>query len=140
MPICYVTVSKEIPLLSMNQLTQIRKIVAKGLNSKARSLDLTHITLRLQTADRDNMLGDIEIEIYAQLYLRRLFTRDKRAEYISKHVMSTLNVGCATWINMCFVGYSRVNKDGDIFFSDADNAILRFTQIMRGISTKKIET
>lgn len=137
MPVCYITLSEKIPSLSNNQLIQIRKYVAEGLDSHSRRLDETHIAVRLQSSNRDLMLGDIEIDIFSQLYLRRLFSRDKRANAIAQNVSSYLNCGCATWINMGYVGYSRVSEKGSVYFSDADNPIIRWLQKMRGISTKE---
>lgn len=138
MPVCYITISDKKFDLSKQDLSQIRKIVAKGLNSNSRKLDESHISLRIQYSKRESMLGDIELDIFSQLYLRRLFSRDKRANYISKQVSNYLNCCCATWINMGYVGYSRVEVGGNVFYSDADNALLRMIQKMRGISTKKI--
>ena len=80
--------------------------------------------------------SDIELDIYSQLYLRRFFSRDKRANYISQKISSYLGCCCATWINMGYVGYSRSDTDGNMFFSDSDNFIIRFIQKVRGISTK----
>lgn len=137
MPVCYITLSNENLKLSKQSLNQIRKIVAKGLNSDSRKLDESHIALRIQYGVRECMLGDIELDIFSQLYLRRLFSRDKRANYISKQISDYLNCCCATWINMGYVGYSRVNTMGDVFYSDADNILLRLIQKLRGISTKK---
>lgn len=137
MPVCYITLSNENLKLSKQSLNQIRKIVAKGLNSDSRKLDESHIALRIQYGVRECMLGDIELDIFSQLYLRRLFSRDKRANYISKQISDYLNCCCATWINMGYVGYSRVNTMGDVFYSDADNVLLRLIQKLRGISTKK---
>lgn len=140
MPVCYITLSKEKPKLSNDNLIYIRKIVAKGLDSNSRKIDEYHISLRIQYSERECMLGDVELDIFSQLYLRRLFSRDKRANYISQQISDYLNCCCATWINMGYVGYSRVNVIGDVFFSDADNIFLQLIQKLRGISTKKRKT
>lgn len=137
MPVCYITLSDKVSKLSEKQLLQIRKYVAEGLDSRSRKLDETHIAIRLQYSERSCMLGDIEIDIFSQLYLRRLFSRDQRAHAISQVVSVYLNCCCATWINMGYVGYSRVSKGGSVYFSDADNIILRWIQKIRGISTKE---
>lgn len=136
MPVCYITLSDRCSCLDKKQIQQIRKIVAKGLNSNSKKLDRTHITIRIQHSLREGMLGDIELDIYSQLYLRRFFSRDKRANYISQKISSYLGCCCATWINMGYVGYSRSDTDGNMFFSDSDNFIIRFIQKVRGISTK----
>ena len=138
MPVCYITLSNRIPSLSKDQVIQIRKFIAEGLDSRSRKLDETHIAIRLQHSDRDYMLGDIELDIFSQLYLRRLFSRDKRANAISTNVSNYLNCCCATWINMGYVGYSRVSEKGSVYFSDADNIFIRWIQHMRGISTHEI--
>lgn len=137
MPVCYITLSENKPQLTENQVQYLRKIIAKGLDSNSRKLDETHIAMRKQYSSRDCMLADIEIDIFSQLYLRRLFSRDKRANFISKKASEYLNCCCATWINMEIVGYSRVDSDGDTFYSDSDNPIIRFIQRIRGISTYK---
>ncbi|MBB5266392.1 hypothetical protein HNP82_003549 [Catenibacillus scindens] len=137
MPVCYITLSENSPKLNDQQMKQVRKIIAKGLDSNSRKLDETHIAMRQQYGKRECMLGDIEIDIFSQLYLRRLFSRDKRANFISKHISSYLGCCCATWINMGFVGYSRVATSGDTFYSDSDNPFIRGIQKMRGISTKQ---
>lgn len=137
MPVCYITLSDKVPNLSKQQLMQIRQCVAEGLDSQSRKLDDTHIAIRLQRSKRECMLGDIEIDIFSQLYLRRLFSRDKRASIISQKVSNYLNCCCATWINMGCVGYSRVSKGGSVYFSDSDNIIVRWIQKARGISTKE---
>lgn len=135
MPVCYITLSDKISSLSKDQLIQIRRFIAEGLDSRSRKLDETHIAIRLQHSDRDCMLGDIELDIFSQIYLRRLFSRDKRAKIISQNVSSYLSCCCATWINMGYVGYSRVSEKGNVYFSDADNIFIRWIQKIRGIST-----
>jgi hypothetical protein len=64
------------------------------------------------------MLGDIEVEVFAQFFIRRFFSRDKRAEHISRRISKLLGIGCATWIHLNVMGYSRVTIDGQSFFSD----------------------
>ena len=137
MPVCYITLSDKVTNLSEKQIYWIRRYVAEGLNSRSRKLDETHIAIRLQHSDRSCMLGDIELDIFSQLYLRRLFSRDKRAFAISQAVSNYLDCCCATWINMGYVGYSRVSKGGSVYFSDADNFIVHWMQRVRGISTKQ---
>ena len=137
MPVCYITLSDKLSGLSKQQVLQIRRYVAKGLDSRSRKLDETHIAIRLQHSEREWMLGDIEIDIFSQLYLRRLFSRDKRAQAISHAISNYLNCCCATWINMGYVGYSRVSESGRVYFSDADNIIVHWIQKLRGISTKE---
>lgn len=136
MPVCYITLSQKNQNLSKQQLIQIRKIIAQGLDSTSRRLDENHIVLRVQCADPECMLGEIELDIFSQLYLRRLFSRDKRANYISQKISDYLGCCCATWINMGYVGYSRVDVGGDVFYSDSDNIFLRYIQKLRGVSTK----
>ena len=135
MPVCYVTVSEKNPYLSNKQLIFIRKAIAIGLDSKSRKLDETHISLRINKGNRIHMLGDIEIEVFSQVYLRRLFSRDKRAKKISTLLSHHLDCSCATWINMGFVGYSRACSDGSMFFSDSDNKLIHLIQKLRGISS-----
>lgn len=137
MPVCYITLSENNPKLTDEQMQYIREIIAKGLDSNSRKLDETHIAMRTQQSYRKYMLGDIEIDIFSQLYLSRLFSRDKRANDISKNISNYLNCCCATWINMEIVGYSRVATNGDVFYSDSDNLLVRFFQKLRGISTHK---
>jgi len=137
MPACYITLSENRSELTDKQMQYMRRIIAEGLNSNSRKLDETHIAIRTQWSQRKYMLGDIEIDIFSQLYLRRLFSRDKRANYISKKVSEYLNCCCATWINMEIVGFSRVATNGDVFYSDSDNLFVRFFQKVRGISTHK---
>ncbi|GMV22071.1 MAG: hypothetical protein AMXMBFR57_20200 [Acidimicrobiia bacterium] len=118
MPTCYVTVSEDSPELSEHDLLSIRDIVAEALNSGARLLDREHIVLRLQRGRRTHMLGDIELEVFCQFFIRRFFSRDRRAEQISARVKDLVSADCATWINMMVVGYSRVDVRGRSFFSD----------------------
>lgn len=137
MPVCYITLAENRLKLNAQQMQQVRKIVADGLDSNSRKLDESHIVIRQQFGTRECMLGDIEIDIFSQLYLRRFFSRDKRANFISKHVSDCLGCCCATWINMGFVGYSRVAASGDVFYSDSNNFFIRKIQKIRGISTQK---
>lgn len=139
MPVCYITLSENCPKLNTQQIRRIRKIIAKGLDSSSRKLDETHIAIRKQYGKSECMLGDIEIDIFSQVYLKRLFSRDKRANFISKHISEYLNCCCATWINMGFVGYSRVATNGDTFYSDSDNPFIQRIQKIRGISTHKLD-
>ena len=118
MPVCYVTLSESVPHPNIEEINSIRDIVAEGLNSKSRFLDRNHIVIRIQKGERVFMLGEVEIEIFAQLFLRRFFSRDKRAKFISQKVSELLKKDCATWINMGMVGYSRVTTQGETFFSD----------------------
>lgn len=121
MPTCHLTLSESVSDLALDQINQIRDIVAEGLNSGARYLDRDHIVIRIHRSQRELMLGDMEIEIFAQFFLRRYFSRDKRAKFISNHASCLLKVGVATWINMSIVGYSRVTVDGTTYFSDKSN-------------------
>lgn len=118
MPICYITLSESVPVPTKEEINYVRDIVAEGLNSKSRFLDRNHIVVRIQRGERQFMLGEIEIELFCQLYIRRYFSRDKRAKYISKKISDLLKKDCAAWINMCIVGYSRVTTQGETFFSD----------------------
>lgn len=118
MPICYITLSESIKELKGSEIELIRDIVAEGLNSKSRFLDRSHIVIRLQKSQRRFMLGEIEIDVFAQFFFRRFLSRDKRAKYISKKICELINYDCATWINMSIVGYSRVTKEGETYFSD----------------------
>jgi hypothetical protein len=104
--------------LTDEQLQKIRDVVADGLNSKSRLLDRHHIVLRIQRSKRVFMLGDVEIEVFAQFFLRRFFSRDRRAQSISREVSLFLRADCAAWINMGVVGYARVTTRGESFFSD----------------------
>lgn len=137
MPVCYVTVSDKIPMLTSPQLSRIREIVALGLTSKSRPLDNTHISIRVQQGKEETMLGQIELDIFSQLYIRRLFSRDKRANYISECISKELHSSCATWINMGYVGYSRVTPGGGNYYSDSSNPFIRWIQKAKGISTSE---
>ena len=137
MPVCLITVSECVSRLTDALLSKFRDIVATGLNSKSRYIDSSHIAIRVQSGSRAYMLGDIELEIYSQIYLRRLFSRDKRANYISKCVSDCIGRSCATWINMGFVGYSRVTTEGNAYYSDSENPFIRFMQKARGIYTNE---
>lgn len=119
MPICYITVSQEYEsILRKDNITEaIRTIVADGLDSKSRLLDKNHISLRFNISYRYSMLADVEIDIYAQFFLRRYLNRDKRANEISNRISKFLDLDCATWINLCQVGYSRYTTDGKSFYS-----------------------
>ncbi len=64
------------------------------------------------------MLGEVEIDVFAQFFIQRFLSRDKRAMAISRRISQLLNRDCATWINMGIVGYSRVTVGGEAFFSD----------------------
>lgn len=136
MPVCYITISEKVNKLSISDFEFIKKTVARGLNSSSRKLDETHIVLRVISGTRSNMLGDIEIDIFAQMYFPRLFYRDRRANQISKTISTKFNFCCATWINLGFVGYSRVDKECD-YYSDSDNRFIRMIQKFRGINTHK---
>ena len=118
MPTCYITVSERVPELSQEDLLSVRDIIAEGLNSGARLLDRDHIVLRVQRGVRAHMHGDLELEVFCQFFVRRFFSRDRRAQYISSRVKDLIARDCATWINMMVVGYSRVNVQGQSFFSD----------------------
>lgn len=136
MPVCYITVSEKVRDLSESDFSFIKDVVASGLDSSSRRLDATHIALRLIHGTSSNMLGDIELDIFAQLYVPRLLSRDKRANKISNSIGHHFDCCCATWINLGYVGYSRADKQND-YYSDSDNLVIRFFQKIRGISTHK---
>ncbi len=136
MPVCYITISEKVRELSNNDFIYIKKTVASGLDSLSRKLDETHIAVRIIHGTRYNMLGDIELDIFAQLYIPRLFSRDRRANQISKEISNRFDCCCATWINLGFVGYSRVDTEFD-FYSDSDSRFIRALQRVRGIYTHK---
>lgn len=125
MPTCYITLSDKFQDSHediKHCLNEIRDIVAHELDSKSRLLDRNHITVRLQSSLRENMLADIEIDIFAQFFFRRFFSRDKRANAIAKKTVSLVNADCAVWINLVQVGYSRHTRAGEDFYSvRADN-------------------
>ncbi len=117
MPVCYITTSESVEL-EESKIDTIRDIVAEGLDSKSRALDRNHVAVRIQRSKRQFMLGEIEIDIYVQFFIRRFFSRDKRARYVSDKISKLVNKDCATWINMSIVGYSRVTTKGETFYSD----------------------
>ena len=137
MPVCYVTVSEDLSTMTSSQLSHIRDIIAQGLTSKSRPLDRNHISIRVQNGNKDTMLGEIELDIFSQLYVRRLFSRDKRANYISECISKELGASCATWINMGYVGYSRVTPGGGNYYSDSSNPFIRWIQKVKGIATNE---
>ncbi len=118
MPTCFITLNAAMPDLTHEEVDKIRDIVATALMFGSRFLDRTHIAVRVQRSQRAHMLGDMEIEIFAQFFFRRFLSRDARAQAISRNVSRLVHANCATWINMSIVGYSRVTLDGESFFSD----------------------
>ena len=118
MPTCFVTLSESVADLSDEQIGTVRDIVAEELDSRSRRLDRGHIVIRVQRSRRAHMLGDVELEIFAQLFWRRFFSRDRRAQAISRRMTTVVSASCATWINMSIVGYARVTPTGETFFSD----------------------
>ena len=136
MPVCYITISEKVRQLSKNDFDFIKETVAVGLDSFSRKLDKSHISLRVIVGNRSNMLGDIELDIFAQLYFPRLTSRDKRANRIAKNISTRFDCCCATWINLGFVGYSRVDNEYD-YYSDSDSFLVRFIQKISGTYTHK---
>lgn len=121
MPVCYITLSEMVKEPNVAEIDSIKDFVAEGLISKARyarHLDRNHIVVRIQKSQRCHMLGEIEIDIFAQFDFQRYFSRDRRAKSISSQVSKLLKNDCATWINLSMVGYARVTKDGKTYFSD----------------------
>lgn len=118
MPTCYVTVSEDCRPLTDDDRLAIRIAVAEGLDSKSRRLDFTHVVLRENVGRRSDMLGNVELEVFCQFFVRRFFDRDRRANRISTEVGRLLQGNCAAWINMAVVGYSRVTAAGESFYSD----------------------
>lgn len=118
MPTVYVTVSENIEFNAELAGPTIRQAVARGLDSRSRRLDETHISLRVQQSSKSLMLGDLELEIFGQFFVRRWRSRDRRAYEIANEVARRLEVECACWINLATVGYSRVTTSGEVFFSD----------------------
>lgn len=58
MPVCYITLSENSPKLNAQQMQQVRKIIAKGLDSNSRKLDETHIAMRQQYG-KENVCWEI---------------------------------------------------------------------------------
>ncbi len=109
MPVVFAIVSEEIKNnVNLDRLQRIiREEVAKGLDSKSRLLDEMHISVCVINGKREYMLADIEINVFCQRFLRRYFSRDKRANFIAKTISCVLSFDVACWINMQTVGYSR---------------------------------
>lgn len=118
MPTCYLTVSDSVAEIKDEKIDELRTIIAECLMTRSRYLDKDHVCVRVIKGTRRHMLGEIEIEVFAQFYLRRFFVRDKKAFEISARTTQLFGYDCATWINMGMVGYSRVTKKGETFFSD----------------------
>lgn len=118
MPTCFITLSEVVSTLDDQQLDLLRDIVAEELSSESRVLDRNHVSLRVLRSTRSHMLAELELEIFCQFFFRRFLTRDKRAQKISLRSTRLIGTGCATWINMAIVGYSRATIDGQVFFSD----------------------
>jgi len=114
MPVCYITLSEEAQNLSDAEVQSIRDIVAAALDCKSLRLDRTHISVRIQHGRRENMLSQVEIEVFAQVFWQRPFSRDRRSREISKNAAMLLGRDCASWITMGIVGYSHVSFRGDI--------------------------
>ncbi len=118
MPVCHITLSESLKDPNTNEINIIRDIVAKELLSDARYLDRNHIVIRIQRSKLCFMLGEVEIEIFAQDDSQRFSSRDERAKNISSQVSKLLKHDCATWINLSNVGYCRVTTTGQEYFSD----------------------
>ena len=95
MPICNITLSENVEL-SSDQLNGIRVAVGKGMNSRRRHIDDGHIVFRFSRGRRDLMLAELELDIYAQLYLCRFLSRDRRCVEISSEVAKITGFSCAT--------------------------------------------
>lgn len=117
MPACHITISETIPDLAERDIAMIRDVVAASLRSRAWRLNRDDVVARVQRASRIHMLGEMELEVFAQFDFGRFFSRDKRAQAISTAVAAALRVDCATWINLAMVGYCRVTASGQIAFS-----------------------
>ena len=118
MPICYITLSEDIQELEKKELNSIKIILAEELISYARFLDSTHIVLRIQRGTKENMLGEVELDVFANFDFQRYWSRDKKSRNISYKISKLLNYNCATWINLNIMGYARVTKEGKEYFSD----------------------
>lgn len=129
MPVVYITIAKNIKLeKSITEiLSLVRTAVAEGLDSKSRLLDETHIATRLTYGEREFMLADFELDVFCQKFLRRVFSRDKRANQIAKKLSLELGVDVACWINLSNVGYSRFeysNKESHYALKE-DNEVVK---------------
>lgn len=129
MPVVYITIAKNIKLEKSiaEILSLVRTVVAEGLDSKSRLLDETHIATRLTYGERDFMLADFELDVFCQKFLRRVFSRDKRANQIAKKLSLALGVDVACWINLSNVGYSRFeysNKESHYALKE-DNEVVK---------------
>lgn len=118
MPTGLITIADRAWVPSDSSLREIRSIVAHGLDSRLRHLDESHISLRFAEGSRDFMLGEVEVELFCQLFRDRFFSRDKRANYIARHSSAAFGTSCACWINMSIVGYSRFTLNGLSYYSD----------------------
>ncbi len=109
MPVVYITIAKNASIEKpINEiLSLVRTAVAEGLDSKSRLLDETHIATRVTYGEREFMLADFELDVFCQKFLRRVFSRDKRANAIAKKISLELGIDVACWINLTNVGYSR---------------------------------
>lgn len=129
MPVVYITIAKNIKLEKSiaEILSLVRTAVAEGLDSKSRLLDETHIATRLTYGEREFMLADFELDVFCQKFLRRVFSRDKRANQIAKKLSLALGVDVACWINLSNVGYSRFeysNKESHYALKE-DNEVVK---------------
>jgi hypothetical protein len=104
--------------LTAELVGRLRDVVASGLDSQERALDRTHIVVRTIRGQRDQMLADVELEVFCQKFSDRHAERDSRAERISEQACELLGCGVATWIHLVEMGYARVMPDGSRFFSD----------------------
>jgi len=117
MPTVLLTLSENASIDPSTGGDVIRRAVARGMECEEMGLDETHISIRLSKGHRAHMLGDLEIEVFGQVYESRLGDRDARANRIAQEVCDELGVECACWINLGMVGYSRVTTTGEEFFS-----------------------
>lgn len=129
MPVVYITIAKNIKLEKSiaEILSLVRTAVAEGLDSKSRLLDETHVATRLTYGEREFMLADFELDVFCQKFLRRVFSRDKRANQIAKKLSLELGVDVACWINLSNVGYSRFeysNKESHYALKE-DNEVVK---------------
>ena len=85
MPVCYITLSENSPKLNTRQMQQVRKIIAKGLDSNSRKLDENlknqDLGMLYEKAKKKEKMPKIEREKLVKELTKKMHEAAKRLDF-----------------------------------------------------------
>lgn len=100
-----------VPLL-VQGADAVKTAIARHLSTWRKHLTSSQVSLRFLVDSQSGRIAPVELEIFAHVFLTRLWHLDERARLVAEEVARISGAECSCWINLGFVGYAPAHARG----------------------------